>query len=73
MTDAEAVYTAQEAADKLTECLESVSNMVECMDNVPLGDVSRHLDKISGDIYCSLSALAEVKFALSKIKVRETA
>jgi hypothetical protein len=73
MTDAEAVYTAQEAADKLEKSLIVIRMHLDGIDQIPFGDVSKCLDDAMRSLNEADGFHAQVKSALSKIKMRETA
>jgi hypothetical protein len=72
MTDAEAVYTAQEAADKLATAHAAIRKLLDNFGDTPFDQLNDLMSGVELHLYQAETAEAEVKSALAKIKVRET-
>lgn len=73
MTDAEAKYEAEEASNNLTRSLVMIRAFLDGVDQVPFGEVSNSLNEAMCALNDADDFHAQVKAALSKIKVRESA
>ena len=73
MTDAEAVYTAQEAGHKIELAHAAIRACLDNFDQTPFGQLDRFANEMELHLHVAEKAEAELKSALSKIKVRETA